>query len=139
MHLEVITNLVPQLNDDDQQLRGIASWIYQELGPDTPWHVTRFIPHLHLSHLPPTPVKTLERARQVGLEAGLRYVYLGNVPGHPGENTTCPSCGRLLIERRNYEILSYTIEDGRCPKCKEEIPIVGKYVQHRSRDAPEEL
>jgi pyruvate formate lyase activating enzyme len=124
MHLEVITNVVPQLNDDDQQLSAIASWICRELGSDTPWHVTRFTPHLHLSHLPATPVKSLERARQLGLEVGLHYVYLGNVPGHPGENTYCPSCQRLLIERRDYQILSYAIEDGRCPQCGQEIPIV---------------
>ena len=124
MHLEVVTNVVPQLNDDDQQLSAIASWICRELGPDTPWHVTRFAPHLNLSHLPPTPMKTLERARQLGLEAGLRYVYLGNVPGHPGENTYCPCCQRLLIERRDYEILKYGVEDGHCPSCGQEIPIV---------------
>jgi len=128
MHVEVITNVVPQHNDDEEQLAAMASWIYRELGPDTPWHVTRFIPHQHLGHLPPTPVKILEWARQLGLEAGLRYVYLGNVPGHPGENTYCPRCQRLLIVRRNYEILTYAIEDGRCPSCREEIPIVGQYV-----------
>lgn len=130
IHVEVITNIIPQHNDDEGQLRALAHWICHQLGPDTPWHVTRFVPHRHLSHLPPTPIKTLERVRQLGLESGLRFVYLGNVPGHLGENTYCPGCGRTLIERRNYEILSHAIEDNHCPYCGEEIPIVGRYSSH---------
>jgi pyruvate formate lyase activating enzyme len=117
MHVEVVTNVTPGFNDSEEELKGIASWIRDSLGRDTPWHVTRFYPHLHLSHLPPTPIPKLERAREIGLEAGLNYVYIGNVPGHPGENTCCPSCGRLLIERFIYEITFHETEGGRCLGC----------------------
>ncbi|HHT9131116.1 MAG TPA: radical SAM protein, partial [Candidatus Tripitaka californicus] len=95
----------------------IASWIKDSLGMDTPWHVTRFYPYLHLSHLPPTPIQKLERAREIGLEIGLDYVYIGNVPGHPGENTYCPGCERLLIERFVYEITLHEMEGGKCLGC----------------------
>jgi len=87
MHVEVVSNIIPGINDKDEELSGIASWIREELGEDTPWHVTRFYPHLDLSHLSPTPISTLERGRKIGLDRGLFYVYLGNVPGHAGENT----------------------------------------------------
>lgn len=126
MHVEVITNVVPGYNDDEEQLTAIANWIHRELGPHTPWHLTRFYPQCKLHHLSPTPLETLERGRQIGLDAGLDYVYLGNVPGHRWENTYCPRCQRLLIERRDYQILAYAIEDGHCPSCGEEIPIVGR-------------
>ncbi len=117
MHVEVVTNVIPGLNDDETELQGIASWISDELGRDTPWHVTRFHPHLRLSHLVPTPVSTLERAREIGLGTGLRYVYLGNVPGHPAENTYCPGCKELLIERYVFDILQDRVVQGRCPGC----------------------
>jgi len=99
MHVEIITNIIPGFNDKEEELTEMAKWICDHLGPETPWHVTRFVPHLKLSHLHPTPVTTLERARETGLTAGLKYVYLGNVPGHPAENTYCPGCGNLLVER----------------------------------------
>ena len=81
MHVECITNIIPTLNDDEAQLKGIAKWIVKELGPEIPWHVTRFIPYLDYAHLPPTPVETLKKAKEIGLKEGLRYVYIGNVPG----------------------------------------------------------
>lgn len=117
MHVEVVTNVTPQYNDSEEELGCIASWIKGSLGTDTPWHVTRFHPHLYLSHLPPTPIQKLERAREIGLETGLRYVYIGNVPGHPGENTYCPNCGRLLIERFVYDVTLHDFEGGKCLKC----------------------
>src|SRR4030042_1574015 len=92
MHVEVITNVIPTMNDDDEQLNGIAGWIFDELGELTPWHVTRFHPHHNLRHLPPTPIATLEKAYDIGKKAGLRFVYLGYVPGHGAENTVCYSC-----------------------------------------------
>ena len=116
MHIEIVTNIIPGHSDDEKQLRGIANWIYEKLGEDTPWHVTRFIPYLQLSHLFPTPVATLERAQRIGKEAGLKFVYLGNVPGHELENTYCPKCGRLLIRRLNYAILEYHIKKGLRPR-----------------------
>ena len=117
MHVEIVTNVIPGYNDDEAQLRNIAHWICTELGEETPWHVTRFIPYLKLSHLEPTPIATLERARQIGFEAGLQYVYLGNVPGHRGENTYCPQCKKLLIERDVFSVKQMNVEKGKCPYC----------------------
>jgi len=122
MHLEVVTNLIPGYNDSETELRGIASWIKNDLGPDTPWHLTRFHPHLQLSHLPITPLSTLEKAFSIGREEGLWYLYLGNVPGHRNENTYCHRCGHLLIERYVFEVAQNRIVEGRCPKCKTVIP-----------------
>src|SRR4030067_1099820 len=103
-------------------LRGMAAWIRDALGPGPPWHVTSFHPHLELGHLPPTPVSLLEKARVMGKEEGLWYVYLGNVPGHPGENTWCHACGELLIERDLFVIRTCRIRRSRCPKCGTAIP-----------------
>ncbi|MFA5840027.1 MAG: AmmeMemoRadiSam system radical SAM enzyme [Candidatus Margulisiibacteriota bacterium] len=86
MHVEIVTNIIPTLNDDTKQLKGIANWIVEKLGPDVPWHVTRFFPYLEYSHLSPTAIETLEKARQIGLKAGLKYVYVGNVPEHPASH-----------------------------------------------------
>ncbi len=122
MHVEVVTNIIPGFNDDDAGLKGIASWIKDGLGPDTPWHVTRFHPYLKLAHLNPTPVSTLEHARGIGMNTGLRYVYLGNVPGHDGENTYCHHCGTLLIKRYIFDVLENRIREGRCPECDTQIP-----------------
>jgi pyruvate formate lyase activating enzyme len=121
MHVELITNLTPGYNDSEDELREMARWIAKEMGPDTPWHVTRFVPHLKLSHLNYTPIPKLEQARQIGIDEGLRYVYLGNVPGHPAENTRCPGCGELLIERRNYQILRYNLKGNECAFCNGKI------------------
>lgn len=123
MWVEVVTNVIPGYNDSETELQRIACWIRDTLGKDTPWHVTRFVPHLKLDDIPFTPVATLEEARKVGVDAGLKFVYLGNVPGHPYENTYCPKCQRLLIRRYNYEILEYNIKNGNCIYCDEKIPI----------------
>jgi pyruvate formate lyase activating enzyme len=122
MHVEIVTNVIPEHNDDEQELRGIASWIRADLGPETPWHVTRFHPHLELSYLPPTPLSTLEKAHSIGKGEGLWYVYLGNVPGHRWENTYCHSCGKLLIERYVFDIIKNEIKNGQCPACGTLIP-----------------
>ena len=121
MHIEIITNLTPGYNDKEHELHEMAHWIVDQMGPDTPWHVTRFVPHLKLSHLDYTPIPKLEQARQIGIDEGLRYVYLGNVPGHPAENTYCPRCGKLLIERRNYQILQYNLQGNKCTFCNQTI------------------
>jgi pyruvate formate lyase activating enzyme len=121
MHVELITNLTPGYNDKADELHEMAHWIVDQMGPDTPWHVTRFVPHHKLSHLDYTPVLKLEQARQIGIHEGLRYVYLGNVPGHPAENTYCPGCGKLLIERRNYQILKYRLRGNTCAFCSQTI------------------
>jgi pyruvate formate lyase activating enzyme len=121
MHIEIITNLTPGFNDNERQLHDMARWIVDQLGPETPWHITRFVPHLKLSHLTHTPISKLEQARQIGMDNGLRYVYLGNVPGHPAENTYCPECGKLLIERQNYQILRYNLKGSKCNFCNQKI------------------
>ena len=122
LHVEIVTNIIPGQNDSEADLRGIASWIRERLGSDTPWHVSRFHPHHELGHLDPTPVAALERAHAIGKEEGLDYVYLGNVPGHPLENTYCHSCKALLIERSLFDIIKNSIKNGRCPECGAEVP-----------------
>ncbi|HBR21285.1 MAG TPA: hypothetical protein DD713_01750 [Nitrospiraceae bacterium] len=122
MHVEVVTNVTPGFNDNETELRGIASWIKNSLGAETPWHVTRFYPQLELSHLSPTPAAVLEKAWGIGKEERLWYVYLGNVHGHRLENTYCHKCGELLIERYIFEILKNRIQNGKCPECEAVIP-----------------
>lgn len=125
IHVEVVTNLIPGLNDDAGQLSGIASWIAKRLGEDTPWHVTGFHPQFKLSHVRPTPPSSIQRALAAGEGAGLRYVYVGNVPGHPRQNTFCASCRALLIERYVMDITKNRMKDGACPECKE--TVFGKF------------
>jgi pyruvate formate lyase activating enzyme len=115
MHVEVVTNIIPTMNDDNEQLNGIAGWIRDNLGELTPWHVTRFYPNHEMMHLPQTPIETIERACDIGHQAGLKFVYAGNVPGHDSENTRCYSCGKLNVARHGYRT-EVTGLDG--PKCK---------------------
>jgi pyruvate formate lyase activating enzyme len=122
LHVEVVTNVIPGLNSQESELRGIAGWIRDRLGPDTPWHVTRFHPYHRLRHLSPTPVSDLEKGWSIGKEEGLWYVYLGNVPGHKYENTYCHGCGELLVERYIFDVVRNRIEKGRCPHCRTVIP-----------------
>jgi pyruvate formate lyase activating enzyme len=117
MHVEIITNLIPGINDQNAELKEMARWICDCLGPETPWHVTRFEPCFKLAHLSSTPIAKLEQARRIGLEAGLKYVYLGNVTGHPAENTACPACGKLLIERVNYGVVQHHLDGSCCGYC----------------------
>jgi len=120
MHVEVVTNIIPTMNDDEQ-LTGIAHWIRDELGELTPWHVTRFYPHHQLMHLPPTPVATLERACDIGRKAGLKFVYTGNVPGHSNENTVCYNCGHLIVERFGYQATIIGLVGSKCRFCGAEL------------------
>jgi pyruvate formate lyase activating enzyme len=122
MHVECVTNVTPTINDDPGELRALARWIRADLGETTPWHITRFHPYLDLSPLPPTPIPTLERAYEIGREEGLKYVYLGNVPGHDWENTYCHGCGTLLIERHHFAVRRARLFEGKCPKCGVDIP-----------------
>jgi pyruvate formate lyase activating enzyme len=122
MHVECVTNVTPTLNDSEKTARGIASWIRESLGPLVPWHVTRFHPYLELSHLPATPIPTLERFAEIGREEGLKYVYLGNVPGHRDEDTRCHGCGTTVIRRRGFAVAQASLVDGRCPSCGVTIP-----------------
>jgi len=117
MHLEVVTNIVPTMNDDDEQLAGIARWINNELGSDTPWHVTRFHPNYRIADLPATPLATLEHAYTLGRLAGLKFVYLGNVPGHFSETTVCSSCGKPVVERTGYQTVVSGLKGSCCQFC----------------------
>ena len=124
-HVEVVSNIVPQLNDDDASFTAMAAWVRDHLGRGTPWHVTRFLPDYELTYLPPTPVKTLERGVALGKAAGLRYVYLGNVPGHPARDTVCPGCGRTVIRREGPKIELSGVERGLCAVCGEDLELRG--------------
>ena len=121
MHVEVVTNIIPTMNDDDYQLEGIAHWIRDELGELTPWHVTRFHPQHHMMHLPPTPVSTIEHAYDIGKKAGLKFVYAGNVPGHKTESTTCYSCGKTVVNRFGYQTEVVGLDGSRCRFCGAEL------------------
>lgn len=113
--VEVTTLVIPGRNDSEEQLRWIAEFLVG-ISPDIPWHVSRFVPAYKAWDLPPTPLSTLRRAREIGLSAGLRYVYMGNVPGE-GEDTLCPGCGRTLIRRYGFFVLQNDLVEGACPHC----------------------
>jgi pyruvate formate lyase activating enzyme len=117
VHLELTNLVVPGLNDDGKEIKKMANWIFEHLGPDIPLHFSRFHPMYKLKNLPSTPVKTLENARDIALNEGLNYVYIGNVPGHAGENTYCPVCGRAVIKRTGYIVTENKIESGKCRFC----------------------
>ena len=115
--LELTTLVIPNRNDSDAELGDIARFISSELGCDTPWHVTQFYPTYRLTDQPRTPPATLRNARRLGVEAGLRYVYEGNIPRSGGEDSCCPGCGSLLIKRHGYVVEQNLLADGRCPGC----------------------
>ena len=123
--VEVTTLIIPTHNDSEDNLKNIASFIHDDLGSETPWHISRFYPHYKLMDVPPTPVATLRKARQIGLKAGLRYVYSGNVPGDEGESTYCYQCGKVLIKRWGYQILDNKIKNSKCFYCGAAIDGVG--------------
>ena len=119
---ELVVLIVPTLNDSAEEIKQMSRWVVGRLGPDVPVHFTRFHPTYRLTNLPPTPVATLERCRQIAMDSGVRYVYAGNVPMHPGENTYCHACKAELIRRVGYQVSANTIKDGKCPKCGSAIP-----------------
>ena len=123
-HLEVTSNIVPGINDSDADIATMAAWVRDELGPDTPWHVTRFLPDFELSYLPATPIKTLERALALGRAAGLRFVYIGNVQGHHARHTVCPGCGRTVIERSEARLDKIWVTRRLCNACGEDLRVV---------------
>lgn len=123
--LELTTLIIPGQNDSDDELRAMAAFIAEEVSADTPWHVSRFYPQYMLTQNVPTAEETLERAYEIGKAAGLRYIYIGNLPGIRAESTYCPSCGELLIDRVGYVVRKNTITDGACPRCGTVIPGVG--------------
>lgn len=117
MHVEVVTNIIPEMNDDEQQLGALATWIKDELGELTPWHVTRFYPQHEMMDLKPTPISTLERAYDIGRQAGLQFVYTGNVAGNEHESTICYNCGTLNIGRTGYSIRIVGLDGAKCSNC----------------------
>ena len=127
-HIELTFLLIPELNDDFENIRKMAHWIVDELNPKIPLHISRFHPMYQMNHLTSTPLSFIARAREIAQKAGLQYVYAGNVHGHEGENTICPICGTQLVKRSGFEILTWNItEKMSCPVCGEKIPIIGKY------------
>jgi len=115
--LELTTLIIPGRNDDDPQLRALTRWIVETVGPETPWHVSRFFPAHRMLDVPPTPLETLRRAADLGREAGIAHVYVGNAPELGLEDTTCVACGRLLIERHGYRVRTHLTPEGACPGC----------------------
>jgi len=123
MHTELVVLLIPGLNDSPQEVRRMSSWVVNTLGPDVPMHFTRFHPAYKMTNLTPTPVRTLERARETAVDQGVRYAYVGNVPGHPYENTYCHACGKVVIARYGYHVLQrHVSEEGACEFCGAHIP-----------------
>jgi len=119
--LEVTTLIVPGQNDSEDELKDIASFIATELSPDVPWHISRYHPDYRYDASPPTPMSTIEQALKIGKQAGLRYCYGGNIPGHPSEQTYCYNCNSLLIKRWGFSTVENNIVDGKCPQCGTEI------------------
>ncbi len=123
MWTEIVYLVIPTLNDDPKELKQMCKWIMDELGADVPIHFSRFYPVYRLRNLPPTPPKTLEMARDIALDAGIHYAYIGNVPGHEGENTFCPQCKKVIIRRIGYQVLeNHITARGQCEYCNQKIP-----------------
>lgn len=120
--LEIVNLVIPTLNDDMKKIREMCIWIKENLGQDVPLHFTRFFPAYKMSHLPPTPVKTLEQARDIAVKEGIRFVYIGNVPGHKYNSTFCPKCDKKIISRIHFSITDINIKNGKCKYCGYPIP-----------------
>ncbi len=142
IHTEITNLIIPAKNDDPEEIRRMCRWIVENLGREVPIHFSRFWPQYKMRNLSPTPVKTLETAEKIAREEGLKYVYIGNVPGHGGENTYCPKCNRLLIQRVGFHVLrnnlSYAFTggkiEGRCKYCEARIP--GVWEPQRTQKEP---
>lgn len=117
-----ITNLViPGYNDEPKMITKMCEWVKNDVGAGVPVHFSRFFPMYKMTSIPPTPVHTLEKAREIASKAGLHYPYIGNVPGHPGENTYCPKCTKMLVRRAGYNVLENSVKNGKCKFCGEKI------------------
>ena len=120
--MEIVYLVVPTLNDGEREIRDLARWVKGHVGIDVPLHFSRFYPQYRLKNLPPTPYDTMSRCYQIARAEGLHYVYVGNVPGNPGESTYCPKCGKLLIRRQGFQVIEVHLRNGRCQYCQQIIP-----------------
>jgi pyruvate formate lyase activating enzyme len=134
VHIEITNLVVPKIGDSMEKIKAMAVWIKNYLGKDTPFHLLRFHPDYKMTTLPATKVEDMERAYMTAKNEGLNYIYLGNVPGHPSENTYCPNCNEVIIKRYSFEITQWKLtSDMRCPVCGQQIPIKGKVYQSNLR------
>jgi pyruvate formate lyase activating enzyme len=122
IHTEIVNLVVPGKNDDIDQIGAMSRWIRNELGPDVPLHFSRFYPLYKLKSIEPTPLSTLEAAWKKAKDEGLNFVYIGNIPGHPAENTVCPGCKKPVITRTGFSVTSISLKEGKCAGCGREIP-----------------
>lgn len=124
LHIETVTLLIPGLNDSEEELRDLISWVVTELGPDTPMHFTRFHPDYRMQEYPATPVPVLEKAYTMAREMGIRYPYIGNVASHPYEHTYCPECGNKVINRSGFTAYPIQLDGTACKNCGAEIAVI---------------
>lgn len=121
-HMEVVSLLIPGKNDSDEHLKTGIDWFASNLGPDVPWHFSRFAPEFMLKNLPPTPNTVLEKARKMAMQAGMKFVYTGNNPGQEGNHTYCPGCGKKVVERLGFKVMRSHLSRGKCPDCGYQMP-----------------
>jgi pyruvate formate lyase activating enzyme len=134
VHIEITNLVVPKIGDSMDRIKEMAKWIKEILGKDTPFHLLRFHPDYKMTTTPGTNIELMEKAYMTARNAGLNFVYIGNLPGHPAENTFCPQCNELLIKRHSFEITKWNLtKDMRCPVCNHNIPIIGNLHQTDSR------
>lgn len=125
IHIEITNLMIPGYNDSDEDIRSLVKFMADEVGVEVPLHFTRFFPQYQMQELPPTEIKYLEKAHKIARDAGMKYVYIGNVPTADGENTYCPECGETVIQRDGFSVMSDKIKETRkCPRCKADIDIV---------------
>ena len=120
--LEIVYLVIPSLNDSFKEIQTLCRWLLKEVGPDVPLHFSRFYPRYLMKNLPPTPITTMEKIRETSVTEGIHYVYIGNIPGHEGENTFCPNCQRRIIHRRGFQIRKIDLNQGLCKFCGHPIP-----------------
>jgi pyruvate formate lyase activating enzyme len=131
IHIEITNLVVPKAGDSMQRIKEMAIWIRDYLGKDTPFHLLRFHPEYKMTTIPATSVQDMERAYMIAKNQGLNYVYVGNMSGHPAENTYCPNCNEAVVKRNNFDITKWNLtDDMRCPVCGYQIPIKGKLYQN---------
>jgi len=133
-HIEITDLVVPKIGDNLDDARKLVRWIVENLGENTPVHFLRFFPYYLLNNLPSTPIEILEKHAEIAKEEGLKFVYIGNVPGHPLENTYCPSCGKIVIGRYGIRVTYWYLDDNfRCKNCKHKLPIIGENLKKRKQ------